>query len=422
MLTAEETKMLKKVRLLEAELVRLTKAIVAIPTPDPPGENFDDLTGFLTRELKAIGLEVSTVQIEQDKLPVRESDGERLPRPNLLAKLKGKNDKAVLHLNGHYDVVAATGKWSGDPFKPVLKDGKIYGRGTTDMKGAIAAMIVAAMALADSNLKLGGSLTFSFCPDEENDADAGTKFLTSRNLIKADHCIVGEPSGSRGLWNAHKGCLWAKIAIRGRAAHGSVPWLGVNAFEKMVKLTNLIEAELKPKLERKISSYATFPPMANRPTINVGGMVRVDGAPNIVPELCTATVDRRLIPEETLFEAKSEIDELLIELKSAEPEVGVDVSYISEYEAAYTAPDSDLCEAISAAVEDVSGVRPLPTMCLGGCDMRYFVAAGIPTVIYGPGALSCAHQSDEFVEVRELVEAASVYALASARLLRATGT
>jgi len=280
-----------------------------------------------------------------------------------------------------------------------------------DMKGPIAAMLVATKALISEGVSLGGTLSFSFVPDEENDGTAGTKFLLEQKGLDADYCIVGEPSGKMTLFNGHRGCLWLEIETSGRAAHGSAPWTGINAFEKMVQVVNQIERKIKPKLHAGKGSR-------DKPgTITVGGKVITGEVPNTVPQTCTMTIDRRLAPGESIEAVKSGFSEILTALAKEDAEFKAEMRVLSGYDPCITPLTSELVRTVSNALGSISGESPQVSLMMAGCDMRYFHQKGIPTVVFGPGELSMAHQSDENVAIEELMMGAKVYALSAIRLL-----
>ena len=419
MLDELEKTIIEKVDSLKDELISLTKDLVSIPTVNPPGENYEKCVKFLNEKLKELGAETEIIEVPSEKLQELAPHGKGLPRPSIISRISfNEENKGIhLHFNGHYDVVPATGKWEIDPFNPIVKNGKIYGRGTSDMKGGIAAMIIATKAILKSNLDLNGKLSLSFTPDEETDGFAGAGFITKEGFIKANYCIVGEPSGCLNVWNAHKGALWLELTTLGKSAHGSTPWLGINAFEKMVKIVNAINQDLKPLLKNKISKFPTIPPEGNTATIMLGGITKGGAAINIVPDRFSITIDRRFIPEETLDEVKAEIFNLLNKLKLQDPELKFEVNIKAETNSCLTPLDSPLCKITSQVIKDVIGKEPSITMCIGAMDMRYFSSIGIPTIAYGPGSINVAHSENEYVSIEDLIIASKVYALTAKRIL-----
>ncbi|MEM3061874.1 MAG: M20/M25/M40 family metallo-hydrolase, partial [Candidatus Bathyarchaeia archaeon] len=246
----------------------------------------------------------------------------------------------------------------------------------------------------------------------------GAGFITKEGFIKADYCIVGEPSGYSNIWNAHKGALWLELTTLGRSAHGSTPWLGINAFEKMVKIANAIDQELKPLLKNKTSMFPTIPPEGNTATIMLGGIMKGGAAVNIVPDRFTITIDRRIIPEESIDEVKAEVFSLLNKLKLQDPELKFEVDIKAETNSCLTPLDSPLCKITSQAIKDATGKDPSITMCIGAMDMRYFSNIGIPTIAYGPGSIDVAHSENEYVSIEDLVIVSKVYALTALRILK----
>lgn len=278
-------------------------------------------------------------------------------------------------------------------------------------------MIIAASAIVKSGIKLKGTLSFSATPDEETDGFAGSGFITKEGLIKSDYCIISEPSGICNVFNSHKGSLWLELTTIGKAAHGSTPWLGINAFEKMMKIVNVINKDLKPKLARRVSSFPTIPPEGNVATITMGGLIKGGTAINTVPERCSTTIDRRFIPKETIKEVKGEIFNILEQLQREDPEFKIETKIKTETNACSIPRNSLICKTVVNAVRDITKREPSITMCLGSLDMRYFVNAGIPTVVYGPGLMEKAHTKDEYVLIEDLITAAKVYALSAIRIL-----
>jgi succinyl-diaminopimelate desuccinylase len=413
MITAEE-RVLDRITRLQEELVSLAKDLISVPTPDPPGENYDQCVNVIADYLKAIGATVKIFKWAPRSLPVAAQSAKDVNRPNVFAEIKGEKDRPVLHFNGHYDVVPASGGWSFNPYKPMIKGSKLYGRGSVDMKGAIAAMLVAAKAVVSEKVPFDGTWSFSFVPDEEMDGEGGTKFLVEEKKLKADYCIVGEPSGRTSLFNGHLGCLWLEVKTLGKAAHASAPWAGINAFEKMVHFVNAIERQIKPGLEqkRKIGGPCG--------SIALGGKVETGDAPNSIPASCTMTIDRRLAPGEDVKKVFSGFSEILKKLEEEDPDFKAEAKILSSYDPCLTSVESALVKTVADAVRNTSGESPRVTLMMAGCDMRYFRQQGMDTIVYGPGELSSAHQTDEHVAIEDLVLAAKVYALSAMKLLGKT--
>ncbi len=235
-------------------LVKLLCGLIEIPTVNPPGENYREITDYLTSVLKEIGLRAEVIRVPRDVVAKYYPEYVDYPRYNVIARFsKGKGP--TIHFNGHYDVVPAGSGWTMKPFKPVVKEGKIYGRGATDMKGGIATIITTAKALIEADAEFNGTIELSFTPDEETGGQTGVGYIVEEGLVKPDYAIVAEPSGLDLIWIGNKGAVWLLVEVFGRQAHGSTPWKGVNAFEKMVELAYKMIHELKPKIESKKSKY-----------------------------------------------------------------------------------------------------------------------------------------------------------------------
>lgn len=399
------------------DLIKLTMNLIKIPTVNPPGKNYEEFSNFTAEWLSSVGLDVEVVEVREhlDELLQPKASG---PRFNILAKLKGSAHRPILHFNGHYDVVPPSVGWSKDPFNPVVEGSRLYGLGSTDMKGGISAIMTAVKALAECDVELRGDLTLSFTPDEEHASRAGLRYLFERALIKADYAIIGEGSGVSSVGIGQKGAIWGQITTHGVSAHASTPSRGINAFEKLAKVAVAIEERIKPKLAKRISRYRFRPEGENRPTIMLGGMV--EGANRnraAVPEWCSMSFDRRVIPEETLEEAETELLSLLEELRTEDQELQVEMSCSHRGKGYVVTPDMEIYKALKRSIKEVMGNEPTFTLSAGWGENAYFAEEGAQTAVYGPGASGCAHAKDEYVLVNDLLTASKVYALTTLELL-----
>ena len=247
------------------------KRLVSFPTINPPGADYDEVTGYLARELNRIGLSAKRYTIP-DKL-LRKSlpaDQHGFPRYNVIGKLKAPGAKKTIHFNAHYDVVPVSGTWRhGSPFSGAVEKGLIYGRGTADMKGSIASLITALDALVKTGSKPLMNVEVSFTADEETDSFLGSRWVVDEAPINPDFAIVMEGAEGDKVCCGHNGTLWLEVVVHGRAAHGSTPEKGVNALEKMSALVLELES-YKRKIARR--TFVTPEGKTMRPTINVGGV------------------------------------------------------------------------------------------------------------------------------------------------------
>jgi len=399
---------------LKAELIWLLCELISIPTPNPPADNYDNFVQFLSKYIKTLGINVVVKKASSECLP--DYKNKSLSKPNILAELKGSKNSPILHFNGHYDVVPAKEKWKfSEPYLPKIENDRIYGRGSSDMKSGIASMLIAAKAFKIENIQLPGKVVFSFVTDEENDGEFGTKFLIESEKIQADYCIIGEPSGGINYSNGHKGCLWLEIIIYGKAAHAAKPWMGINAFDKMIDLVKEIKKKLKLESNYRRGKETNY--KYENGTITIGGKIKTGDSINVVPPYCSFTIDRRLGIRENTTDSLNEIVSIIDSIKKKDLNFISDIKVLSKYEPCTTPIDSKLISIIKESIKSVTNKTPKISIMSGGCDMRYFHQMGIPTVIYGPGNINLSHQVDEYVEINSLITAAQVYALSTIRLL-----
>jgi acetylornithine deacetylase/succinyl-diaminopimelate desuccinylase family protein len=313
-----------------------------------------------------------------------------------------------LVFNGHTDVVPPGGDWTVDPYAGEISDGRVYGRGAADMKGGMAAMIMALRAIQDTGVSLEGSLTFAAVADEEETQD-GTRLMVERGL-RADFAIVGEPTELVPVI-AHKGCFLFDITTVGKAFHGSMPDEGVNAIRKMGKVMDAID-ELAEELKQRVH------PRVGAPTINVG-TIHGGTLVCIVPDRCTIQVDRRVTPGEEKEAVIEELRAILDRLGDEDPE------FAAEMEMPVLAPPMEIdenepiVETLRRATQEITGEDPGVGGWSATCDANYMVnEAKIPTVIFGPGSIAGqAHKPDEYIEIEELMQGTRIYALALLELL-----
>ena len=236
-------------------VINLVSGLIEIPTINPPGENYEKITDLLELECRKLGLVTRKYITPKSILDKHKLSGGS-KRVNLVADLD-TGCKKVLHINFHYDVVPATDKWKLDPFKAAVRGNRIYGRGSEDMKGTIASVLFALKALKDLGIKPKINIQLSFTPDEEIGGGTGLGYLVRRGLVKADYAMSEGYSGNY-ISMGNKGILWAEVKVIGKSAHGSMPYKGVNSFERM----NMFVSELE-KLKNKVSKRKTRYSMKN---------------------------------------------------------------------------------------------------------------------------------------------------------------
>ena len=388
------------------KVVELSKELISIPTVNPPGANYREMTSLLTRVLRGLGFDVheySVPRAEFSRYGIGEGSEDRI---NIVAiKRFGRGGRRV-HIHTHYDVVPPGSGWSRDPFRPVVEDGKLYGRGASDMKCAVAASIYAIKVIEELVEELGldlrGEVLISITPDEETGGLAGAGYLVEKGVIRGvDYTIMPEPTSLTYVWHAHKGCLWYRIRVRGRQAHATLPHLGINAFEKMVLLAMKL-MEYRKIVEQRVSRFEAYPAEGNRATIAIGGMCSCCDAINIVPGEAWFTIDRRVLPEESIANVEKEILGIVEDFRKSNPDTVIEVENLLRIEPSYIDPDHELVKLIRESVREALGIDAKPALCPGFLNIRYFIRSGMPAVAWGPGDLEQAHAPNEYIELDKL--------------------
>lgn len=424
--------LLKRIESKEAEVVALTQALVRIPTINPPGDAYEACARFLGERLQKRGFKVEYIRAEGAP-----GDTPSHPRTNVVARYEGSGGGECVHFNGHIDVVEAGSGWTTDPFAAEVKDGRVYGRGTCDMKGGIAAAVIACEALLEEGAALPGALEISGTVDEESGGFGGVGYLAGLGYFskpKVHHVIIPEPLGVDRICLGHRGVWWAEVETRGRIAHGSMPFLGDSAINHMSAFVHLLESRLLPRLGERRTAEPVEPPGARVSTLNInsihGGQVEqkyamdAQGRPTgdlpapVVAHSCRAVLDRRFIAEETLEAVKQEIVDMLEELRRTRPGFDYGLREIMSFVPTATPRDAPVVDATARAIARVLGREPSYIASPGTYDQKHIVRTGKlnDCIAYGPGILDLAHQPDEYVGIRELVDSAKIMGLAALNL------
>ncbi len=409
------------------ELVALTQALVRMPTVNPPGDAYTECCELIGDRLRAPGFAVRYLRAEGGV-----GDSARYPRTNVVCRIEGSRPGPCVHFNGHIDVVAAGEGWSVDPFAGELRDGRVYGRGACDMKGGLAAAIIAVEALLAEWRDFPGALEVSGTVDEETGGYAGVAWLAERGYFsrpRVDYVIIPEPLNKDCVCLGHRGVWWAEIEIKGRTAHGSMPFLGVSAIRGAAAFLAKVERDLQPRLNQRRTAMPVIPDEARLSTVNVnsihGGQAEGhDGFPAaLVADSCRIVVDRRFLIEETLDQVRDEIADLLAAVRREHPGLRCDLRDLWAVEPTMTDPKSPLVRALGRGVEDVLGRPPKHVASPGTYDQKHVQRVGQlqDCVAYGPGILDLAHQPDEYVGIDDMVQSAKVMAAAAVDLLSGAG-
>jgi succinyl-diaminopimelate desuccinylase len=407
------------------ELVELTRELIRFPTVNPPGEAYRPCAEFIGARLHARGFAVEYVHAAGTP-----GDGERYPRINVIARREGATPGPCVHFNSHIDVVQSGRGWTLDPFAAAVRDGRVYGRGACDMKGGLAASIIAVEALIDSGAALPGTLEISGTVDEESGGFGGVHYLAQRGWFsppRVHHVIIPEPLNVDRVCIGHRGVWWAEIETHGRMAHGSMPFLGDCAVRHMHAVIERFESDLYPKLAARHTDMPVVPSGARHSTLNLssihGGQAEAPGYPAaLVPDSCRLVIDRRLIIEETLDGVKEEMRELLEQLVRARAGFRYSLRDIFEVHPTMADRNGPVARSAAAAVRRVLGRDPEFVCSPGTYDQKHIDRVGKlrDCIAYGPGILDLAHQPDEYVVIEDMVNSAKVMALAARSLLFGT--
>jgi acetylornithine deacetylase/succinyl-diaminopimelate desuccinylase family protein len=380
-----------------ARMKRELADLVAIDTQNPPGHEAPAaqfLRGLLTTE----GFEVAL----QEYKPAR---------VNVVARLEN-GAGPVFAFNTHMDVVPVGDGWSSDPFALKEMNGRLFGRGTCDCKGPLAAMLEAMRMLKAERAAWSGTLLGVFVADEEI-ASEGAKFYAS-SAPKIDAAVIGEPT-SNATFTAHKGGLRPVVRVHGVSAHSGTPHLGENAIYRAGELLGLVAEH-----HEKVVRHRTHP-LVGAASLTV---TRMNGghADNVLPAACDLLLDRRMVPGEDEEAVKREIGDLLA---LARDRLGIRAEIVG-YKATTggateTAIGTPIVKASLAASRAHGVAKPGPFGFQGGCDLVHFRGIGAQGTVIGPGDLAVAHKSDEFVPVDEFVAASLIYRDVAKAMLRNGG-
>jgi acetylornithine deacetylase/succinyl-diaminopimelate desuccinylase family protein len=385
----------------KGEILSFTQDLIGIATENPPGNYYPECAERIQLELDRLGLAYQVV-----KAP---GFAER-PRHNLLG-FHGDGQR-TLYFHGHYDVVPAQ---SREQFTPRVEKGRLHGRGSADMKAGLASMIYATALLKACRIPLQGRVGLCIVADEETGGQGGSRYLDEAGLLGADGVAMLTPEPTSGvIWNANRGAVTLRITVRGKAAHVGLQHQGVNAFEQMLEVARALQV-LKAEVERRRTHYRIVPEAAAHSILMLGGRVEGGANFNVVPEVCSFTVERRFNPEEDLETERAALFALLDRVR--ERGIALDVEVLQEGYSSGVPEDHRVARILADAIEGVVGERPTFAMCPGILETRWYARKGIPAFAYGPGLLEVSHGPREAIEIERIYQHTLLYALAAVRLL-----
>jgi succinyl-diaminopimelate desuccinylase len=377
----------------EADVVEVCQELVRLNSVNPPGNELG-AAQFAAGYLKAAGLEVEMIHHNPE-------------RASILARLRGSGEAPGVLLSGHLDTVpVGVEQWLHDPFGGEVADGRVWGRGASDMKGGVAAIMVAVKALAQAKYPLRGDILLALTAGEEVDSLGATVIAQRTDLGPLQALLVAEPS-SNELFVAEKGALWLEVSTHGKTAHGSMPDLGKNAILMMVEFLNELKQMKVPFIPHPL--LGGFSMSAN----TIEGGVKT----NVVPDHCAATIDMRTVPGQDHKQIVAQFNDLVEQLEKADPDFRATVTVVNDRPPVTTDAGHPMVIAFNQALAEVTGQPATPM------GVRYYTDAAaivpvidLPVIICGPGEAGMAHQPNENVEVEKLVQAARIYTAACARM------
>ena len=404
-----------------ADPVALTQALIRCPSVTPAeGGALALLDAVLTAE----GFTVDRPVFSAPGMPDVE---------NLYARIG--TDGPVLVIAGHTDVVPPgdLAAWTRDPFAATIVDGVLYGRGACDMKGGLAASIIAAEAFVALYPDHPGRIEISATADEETGGFGGVAFLAEQGAFAhVGHVLIPEPLHKDRICLGHRGVWWAEIETHGRIAHGSMPFLGDSAIRHMGAVLEEMERSLFPLLKSKRTEMPVIPEGAKNSTLNINSIH--GGEPDLGPgftglpapcvaDRCRIVIDRRFLIEEDLTEVKREVTAMLEGIRAERPNFSYEIRDMFEVIPSMTDREAPVVRSTAAAIERVLGREADYVVSPGTYDQKHIDRIGKlkNCIAYGPGVLDLAHQPDEWIGVRDMLDSARVMALVLDDILRDGG-
>ncbi len=370
----------------ESRLVTLARDLVRIPSVNPPGRE-RPVAEYLDRRLKEWGIETVWIKAPDPR------------RPQVLARLRGDGSRPPLFLNGHMDVVPPgdTSRWTFPPFSGLVQEGRLHGRGSSDMKGGLSVAMEVARALQLSGSPLAGDLVLTFAMGEET-GEPGTLTLLEASGYRDGFGIVLEPT-DLAVCVAEKGLAWFQVTLEGKPAHASVPEQGINPIDRFLELGPLLK-KYDEKIRRR-NHPLCGPAKCTMTRIHSGDKE------NVVPGSLTLTLDRRINPDESVSRVRREVETLLSSVLSIYSAPRVEL--IRVYEPAEISSRLPQVSALCHAVEQETGKKAEIQGTPFSTDVRHFIHdLGIPAVAFGPGEMDQPHTVDESIRVEDLVAATRV--------------
>lgn len=369
------------------ELTNILKNLVEIPSINPPGKEIG-VTKYLCELFDTEGIKNRVIRVSEDRYVV-------------VAKISGHSHDNALIFTGHQDVVPVSedeiDRWNTDPFSAIVKEGKIYGRGSSDMKGGVSAAVYAALMLKRNNIVPNNDILLVLTCDEEHYMYGSREAIKDAEIKSAKYCIVCEPTEMK-ICYASKGRTWAEIVVHGKTAHGSQRGLGINAIEKCSDLIQKIMKHDFSSKEHELTGTTFWQPYA----------VSAGVEPAIVPDRCSMFVDARLTLEHYPNEIWEDMRDIIKSIRENDKNFSADINIIESREPWIT-PKEEYIVRLAKEMLVKNEISVEYDIFMGTTDGTKFNSIGITPIIFGPGDLSCVHKENEFIELEQLYRATEVY-------------
>ncbi len=370
------------------KVINILADLVSIPGHKECTGQEEAISRHVADVFKQAGVEARTQEVETN-------------RKNVIAKIPGKARGRSLALNGHLDTVPPSRKMKD--YKPRIEGENLYGLGSADMKGGVAAMVYSLLLIKKYGIKLDGDLYFTGVIGEET-GGGGTHHLINETGFRADYFIVGEPTGL-SIINSHKGVHYMEVTIEGRAAHGSMPGRGVNAIDAMAEFIHALNKDYVPILKKKHQKKVGSPTISS-------GIIKGGNKINVVADTCKLKLDRRWIKSEKVSDLSLELEPYLDKVCSSNKGYSYNIRDLMQkgrYHGPFHLPQEHDFVKLCTNVFHKIGIKAQIKGMQGWTDGATILNRGYPTLIIGPGSMNNAHSPGEFIRIPEMIEAVKVY-------------
>ena len=390
------------------ELVRLTQDLIRIDSVIRP-ETGNTEAGVVRFIAAWIRKELGVEPLIEEVLPARE---------NIILTIDSGQAGPCLMFEGHTDVVSEGNRdlWRHDPFGGEIEDGKIYGRGSCDMKAGLAVNLLTVKAMLKSGVEYKGRMRLGLMCDEEDQMLGVQDYIKKGHADDVDACLVSEPEENQ-LCLSMKGALRAIVKVTGKMAHGAMPLAGINPSIRMARIILAFEVFEKAEMERcGKDEFLGWPSVTF--TVVQSPPAGEPAQLNVMPAESIAYVDIRTIPGQEHEEVKKQLQEALNRLAADDPDFHAEIEFIADKPVVSMEKDEPIVMIVAEAYRDITGREPVYNGVPGATDGTFLRdLKGIPSLVNGPGPRHVPHQTDEYVEIEELFESLQIYLLSTLRFL-----